>query len=339
MALSSTAKPKATPQDAHERGRGRNADVPTDVPKQGWLDVLSRTKQQLSEDNLTIVAAGVAFYGFVAVVPSLIALVAIYGLIANPSQVGQQIASLAQVLPGEVLPMLEEQMKRITSNNSAAGISALLGALIALYSTSNAVKAMITGLNIAYDELEKRSFVKLTLVALVLAVGAVVAAVLAIGLVAVLPSVLQRLHISGSTELVLNLIRWPLLVGGFMAALAVLYRFGPSRNHPQWRWVSPGAMVAAALWLLGSGAFSLYVSKVGSYDKTYGPLGAVVVFLMWLFISALAVLLGAEFNSELERQTKKDTTDDPEKPMGQRGARSADTVGPSRDEMREPRKQ
>jgi membrane protein len=338
MASASIEKPVATPEDAHEAGRGRNARSPADVPKAGWLDILARTKQQLGEDNLTIVAAGVAFYGFVAVVPALAATVAIYGLMADPSQVADQITALATVLPGETLPLLRDQMLRITSNDDAAGIGAVVGLLIAIYSSANATKALISGLNIAYDETEKRNFFKLSGIAIVLTIGGIIAAALAIALVAVLPSVLARLHITQGVELMLNIVRWPLLVGGYMASLAVLYRYGPCRNDAQWKWVSPGALVAAVLWLIGSGAFSLYVAKFASYDKTYGPLGAVVVFLMWLYISALTVLIGAEFNSEMERQTKRDTTEGPEKPLGQRGANAADTVGPSREELRAPKK-
>jgi membrane protein len=334
-----TDKPMARPSDAHERGRGRNARKPSEVPAPGWLDILARTKQQLTEDNLTIVAAGVAFYGFVSVVPALGATIAIYGLVADPANVTDQVMSLASVVPEEVMPMLQEQMKRITTNTGAAGFSAILGVLIALYSSANATKALISGLNIAYDETEKRGFLKLTLIAMVLTIGAIIAAALAIGLVAVLPSVLKHLNISGTVETVLNIARWPILIGGFISSLAVLYRFGPCRTDAKWRWVSPGAVVAAILWLIGSLLFSLYVSKVGSYDKTYGPLGAVVVFLMWLYISALSVLVGAEFNSEMERQTKRDTTEGAEKPLGQRGATSADTVGPSREEMRPVQKQ
>ncbi|MEO5957972.1 MAG: YihY/virulence factor BrkB family protein [Opitutaceae bacterium] len=337
-ASTSTEKPTATPADAQEGGRGRNAESPSDVPKAGWLDILARTKQQLGEDNLTIVAAGVAFYGFVAVVPALAATVAIYGLMADPSQVADQIAALATVLPGETLPLLRDQMIRITSNDEAAGIGAIVGLLIAIYSSANATKALISGLNIAYDETEKRSFFKLSGIAIVLTIVGIIAAALAIALVAVLPSVLTRLHITHGVERLLTIVRWPLLVGGYITSLAVLYRYGPCRDDARWKWVSPGAIVAGVLWLIGSGAFSLYVAKFASYDKTYGPLGAVVVFLMWLYISALTVLIGAEFNSEMERQTKRDTTEGPEKPLGQRGANSADTVGPSREELRAPKK-
>jgi membrane protein len=334
-----TDKPVARPADAHEPGRGRNATTPTDVPKEGWLDILARTKQQLGEDNLSIVAAGVGFYGFVAVVPTLAVTVSIYGLAADPAHVGDQIASLATVLPEEVMPLLREQMVRITANSQVAGIGAIVGILLAIYSSASATKALISGLNIAYDETEKRSFIKLNLIAIILTVGGIIAAALAVGLVAVLPALLERLNVTDKVELLLNIVRWPILIGGFVTALAVVYRYGPCRNDALWKWVSPGAIVAGVLWLLGSAVFSIYVSKFASYDKTYGPLGAVVVFMMWLFISALAVLIGAEFNSEMERQTRRDSTEGPEKPLGQRGATSADTVGPSREEMRAPQKQ
>lgn len=339
MAFASNAKPTAPAHEFHERGHGRHAETPSEVPARGWLDILARTRQQIAEDNLSIVAAGVAFYGFVAVVPALAAVIAIYGLVSNPASVAQQIEALARVLPGEVLPLLREQMLRITSNESAAGLGAIVGFVLALYSSSNAVKAMITGLNIAYDETEKRGFFRLTLGAFALTLGAIVGAVLAVALLAVLPSVLARMNITGGTETLLNWARWPVLVGGFMGSLAVLYRFGPCRHEAKWRWVSPGAITAALLWLAASGAFAYYVSHFASYDRTYGPLGTVVIFLMWLYLSAFVVLLGAEMNSELERQTKKDTTEGEPKPMGQRGAASADTLGPTRDELQAPRKQ
>lgn len=315
---------------SQEPNRGRNAEKPTDVPKQGWLDILSRTKQQLGEDNLSIVAAGVAFYGFVAVVPALAAVIALYALVADPAQITEHIASLAQVLPREVVPMLEEQMTRIGQDEEAAGVSLIVGLLVAIYSASRATMALITGLNIAYDENEKRGIIKLNLVALLLTLFALVGAVLAVGLVAVLPSVLSRLPIAGGTETLLSFLRWPVLIVGFMTALTVLYRFAPSRNEPQWRWVSPGAILATLLWIVGSVAFSFYVARFGGYDKTYGSLGAIVVFLLWLYLSAFVVLIGAELNSEMERQTLKDTTKGPPEPLGQRGAEAADTVGPAR---------
>lgn len=339
MAFVSSAKPDAASHEFHERGRGRHAHRPGQIPWRGWLDVLARTKQQIAEDNLSIVAAGVAFYGFVAVVPALAAIIAIYGLVSDPASVAQQIESLARVLPREAVPLLHEQMLRITSNDGAAGLSAIIGFLLALYSSANAVKAMMTGLNVAYDETEKRGFFRLSGIAFLLTLGAIVGAVVAVALLAVLPGVLERINITHGTEVLLNWARWPVLVGGFMAALATIFRFGPCRHDAKWIWVSPGAITAGVLWLAASGAFSLYVSRFASYDKTYGPLGTVVIFLMWLYLSAFVVLLGAEMNAELERQTKEDTTEGPPKPMGQRHATAADTLGPSRDELREERKQ
>lgn len=332
----SSEKPEAQPDDAREPGRGRNARRPTDIPAKGWLDILTRTWQQLNEDNLTVVAAGVAFYGFVAVVPALAALVAIYGLVADPAQVTDQVTALASIVPGEALPLLRDQMIRITSDNQAAGIGAAIGLGLALFSSSNAVKAMISGLNIAYDETEKRSFLRLTVLSLGLTLGAIMGAMLALGLVAILPSVLKHLHIASATETFLNLLRWPILVGCFLGALAVIYRLGPCRHEAKWKWISPGALVATLFWIAGSILFSLYVTHLGGYDKTYGPLGAVVVFLMWLYVSAFVVLIGAELNSEIERQTRRDTTTGPEKPLGERGAKAADTIGPARHRMPEP---
>jgi membrane protein len=328
-------KPTASPRrEARTRGRGRHADKPSDMPKEGWLDILARTKQQIGEDNLSIVAAGVAFYWFVAIVPSLIVVIAIYGYIADPAQISSHIASLTQIVPDEAMPLLEEQLKRITAQPPGAGIGAIVGLVLALYGSAKATKALIEGLNIAYDEREQRGFLRLNALAIVLTVGAIVGAIVAVTLVAVLPAVLQRLHLGGATEMLLNVLRWPLLIGGFMLALSVVYRYGPSRHDAKWRWVSWGAVTAALLWLIGSGAFSLYVSKFASYDKTYGPLGTVVVFMLWLFISAFVVLIGAELNAEMERQTLKDTTRDPDEPIGERGAKAADTVGPTREELR-----
>lgn len=318
--------------ETQEVERGRQADKPTEVPKKGWLDVLWRTKQQLDEDNLSIVAAGVGFYAFVAVVPTLAVVIAIYALVADAGDLGRHLDLLARVVPGEVMPMLQEQIKRITENNTAAGISAVIGVLLALYSSANATKAMITGLNIAYDEREKRGFVKLNLVALALTFAAIIGALAAVALVPVLPAALGSLGLSSRSESLISWLRWPLLVGLFLVGVATVYRYAPSRDKAQWKWVSPGALVAAALWIVGSALFSIYVTKFGSYDKTYGSLGAVVVFLMWLYLSAYTVLLGAELNSELERQTAKDTTDGQPKELGQRGAFAADTVGQSKEE-------
>lgn len=316
--------------NSEESDRGRQAQAPTQVPKKGWWDILWRTKQQLDEDNLSVVAAGVAFYGFLAVVPTLAVVIAIYAFVANAQDISHHLDLLERVLPAEVMPLIQDQVTRIANNNTAAGISAIIGVLLALYSSANATKALITGLNICYDEKEKRSFIRLNLVALALTIAAAVGAVASLALVAVLPAVLGNLGLSSSSETLISWLRWPILLGLFIVGVAVIYRFAPSRQTAKWRWISPGAVIAGLLWLVGSGLFSIYVTKFGSYDKTYGSLGAVVVFLMWFYLTAYVVLLGAEFNSEMERQTARDTTEGAEKDMGERGAYAADTVGPSK---------
>jgi membrane protein len=329
--ISDFRKPVIPPEQAgNEANRGREADEPHQLPKQGWLDVLSRTGTRISTDNISIVAAGVAFYAFVAVVPTLAAVIGIYGLVSDPSHVGSQVTAFARILPKEVLPVLEQQLTRITSNSQAAGISAIVGVLVALYGAASATKALIQGLNICYGEREKRGFIRLNAVALLLTFVVIIGAILALAMVAVIPALLENLSFGSAVDTILNWARWPILIAGFIFGLAVMYRYAPSRRDAKWSWVSWGATVAALLWVAGSALFSLYVAKFGSYDKTYGSLAAIVVFLMWLYLSAFAILLGAELNSEMERQTLKDTTEGPPKPMGERGAESADTVGPSR---------
>jgi membrane protein len=320
-----------TPGNAdRQQDRGRHADKPSDLPKRGWKDVLWRTKQQIDEDNLSIIAAGVSFYGFVAVVPALAAGIAIYALVADASQIGKHLDLISRVVPGEAMPLLTDQINRIVSDNHAAGWGALLGILLAIYSSSNATKAIITGLNVAYDEEEHRGFFKLNAMALALTLAAIVGALLVLALVAILPAALGYIGLTSGAEALVSWLRWPLLVVLFMTGLAVVYRFAPSRQKPRWRWVSWGAALSTFLWIVGSAAFSFYVTRFGGYQKTYGSLGAVVVFLFWLYLSAYVVLLGAELNSEMERQTVKDTTDGPPKDMGERGAYAADTVGPAK---------
>lgn len=333
MAPPTTPKPR--PRRAHrnpESGdRGRQAEQPSDVPPRGWRDILIRTKNEIVSDNLSIVAAGVAFYCFLAFVPALTALLGIYALVADPAGASRQIEQLASVLPQEILPLLKSQIERLVAANQAAGISAAIGLALALYGSTSATKALVQGMNIAYDEEEKRGFIRLQWVALVLTFGAIVGAILAIALLAVAPALLEHLHLSAQVETAVNWARWPLLLAAFMIGLSVLYRYGPSRHDAKWSWVSPGAATATVLWLFGSAGFSLYVAKIGNYDKTYGSLGALVVFLLWLYLSAFVVLVGAELNSELERQTERDTTEGGEKPLGQRAAHSADTVGPAQE--------
>jgi membrane protein len=321
--------PKENPARAGaEADRGRLADKPSDIPARGWWDVLRRTFGQLSADNLSIVAAGMAFYAFTAMVPALAATIAIYALLNDPATATGQIESMAHILPEQTRPILHDQLVRLTADNQAAGWSAVLGIGIALFGAMKAMIALMTGLNIAYHETERRGFVKLYGSALLLTLAGIVGVLLAISLIAVIPSVLRILGIDGAGQTAFSILRWPLLGALFAFALAVVYRYAACRDRPRWRWVSWGAGAATLLWLLGSAAFSYYLARFDDFSGTYGSLGAIIAMLMWLFLTAFVILLGAELDAEMERQTVRDTTVGPEEPMGRRGAHAADTVGP-----------
>lgn len=315
--------------------RGREARTPKQIPKRGWKDILLRTKDQITEDHIDIVAAGVAFYSLLSLPFLLSAMVSLFGLLADPAEIERQMSGLRGLLPGEAHTLISEQLRRISSQPSGALTFALVGSvLLALWSGSKAAKSLITALNIVYDEKEKRNFLFLTATAIGLTLLGVVGAIVAILLVAGIPAVVGRLGLPDTIESLATYARWPVLVLGALLGLAVLYRFAPSREKAQWRWVSWGSAFATALWITASALFSVYVSTVAKYNETYGSLGAVVVLLLWAYVSAFIVLLGAELNSEMEHQTEIDTTTGEPLPMGERGAEMADTVGEAREEKR-----
>jgi membrane protein len=306
--------------------RGRDATTPTDIPARGWKDVLARTVAESKSDQLALLAAGVAFFGLLALVPALLALVSIYGLVADPADVSRHVGDVLGAAPAEVRDMVEEQLRAVTERSSAsAGFGVVIGLAVALWSASSGMKHLIDALNAAYDEEEGRTFIKVRGLSLLLTLGAIVFVVAAFGVIAIVPAIVEG---------PLALLRWPLLAAAFAAALAVLYRYAPSRDEPEWRWTTPGAVVATVLWLVASGLFSIYASQFGSYNETYGSLGGVVVLMLWLFLTAAVVLFAAELDAELERQTRYDTTEGRDRPMGQRDAYAADTVGPTADEVK-----
>jgi membrane protein len=317
-------------RDQHQQedaDRGRQADRPSDIPKRGWKDILKRTVNRLRKDHISMVAGGMAFFIMLAIIPGMAAAIAIYGLAADPVQIQQQFESFKQMIPPQAFTLLKEQMQNIADSNEAAGWAAAISIVLALWSASKGIKALIEGLNIMYREAEKRNFIRLSLQALLMTLSAMVGAVIAISLIALLPAMLSFFGMDGVIERIVMYLRWPLLAGLFLLALDAIYRFGPSRDAAQWRWVTWGAAVATVLWLVVSGLFSFYVSNFDSYNKTYGSLAAVVILLMWLYLTSYVVLLGAEINTEMELQTAKDTTKGEPKPMGQRGAFAADNLG------------
>lgn len=313
---------------ADDRARGRAAERPSEIPAAGWRDIAMRVKDEISADHVSLVAAGAGFFGLLAIFPAITALVSIAGLVADPAALERQLEAAAGVLPQDAAQILQNQARKVAEGaGTGASLAAIGGVLLALYSASKGMKSLMEGMNIAYDEEEERGFVKLNLVALALTLFLIVGALIALGAVVAAPALLGKLGLSESVKGLVTWLRWPILALLTIVGLAVIYRYAPDRADPKWRWVSPGAVVATILWIVGSIAFSVYVRNFGSYNETYGTLGAAIILLMWLWLSTFIVLLGAEINSEMEHQTRRDTTTGAPRPMGRRGAIKADTLG------------
>jgi len=308
--------------------RGRSADRPSAIPASGWRDVLWRLWAQIGEDNVSIVAAGVAFYVMLALFPAITAFVSLFGLIADPGQVQAQFENLRGVVPDDAWSILNDQLTAVASaQTSNLGISALVGLVLALWSAGAGVRAMMTALNIAYHEREKRGFLRFYATAFLFTIGIALLGIISLGVIVIVPVLLNLIELGGIAPVLVRLLPWLVLAGFVAVALGVLYRYGASRAEPKTRWVSWGAILATVLWIGASLLFTIYVSNFGSYNETYGALGAVMVLLLWLWISAFIVLVGAELNAELEHQTERDTTTGRPKPRGERGAYVADHVG------------
>jgi membrane protein len=317
---------------AGEAGRGRRATTPGEIPWRGWRDVLWRTYQQVQEDRILSIAAGVVFYALLALFPAITALVSLYGLFAQPSTIQDHLAFLSTLMPAAAVTIVDEQITRVVSKgNAQLGFNFFIGLGIALWSANAGMKALIDALNIVYDEEEKRGFFRLNLVALAFTVGAILSLLLATAAVVALPLLLESLGLGHFTNSLIDYGRWPILMIGLIAGLAVLYRYGPSRREPKWKWVSIGSLLASVLWIAASAVLSLYFEKYAHYDATYGTLGTAIGLMMWMWITTIVILLAAELNSEIEHQTAADTTEGHPKPIGARGATMADTVGEAQD--------
>ena len=303
-----SAKAPAVPSAAKTRTEGGEGSaagggdaVPVDHPP-GLIGIGQSIFLRFSRDNATLTAAGIAFYLLLSIFPGLAALVSVYGLFGDPAEVGKQIAPFAGLLPPEAMKLLNQGLEGFirSSADSHMSLALITSLLLALWSARAAMSSIMVGLTVAYEEADKRSFVIQTLISLALTIGAVAFAVIAIFAIAVLPAVLALVRLDKTVEAALVYGRWPLLAALVVLGFAVLFRFAPYRSHPRWRWISWGSSVSTLLWLLGSFAFSFYVGHFGSYDATYGSLGAVVILLLWFWVSSLVMILGAEIDSELD---------------------------------------
>jgi len=307
---------------------GRLSRNPLQIPWTGWKDILWRTYARTGEDRLLAIAAGVVFFGLLAVFPAITALVSCYGLFANPATIGANLQTLALMLPEGSFQIVQDQIARVLmKGNTALGATFLFGLALAIWSANAGVKAVIDALNVVYEEREKRSFIRLNLLSLAFTTGGIAALLLMVSAVVALPLALDHVGLAPESQFIVSLARWPLLLVILLTALALLYRFGPSRQPARWEWLSVGTLAAALLWIAGSSLLSWYLSNFANYDATYGSLGAAIGLMMWMWMSAIIVLCGAELNSEIEHQTALDTTIGRAKPLGRRGAVMADTMG------------
>ncbi len=289
--------------------RGRDAETPTEIPAKGWKDILWRVKDEIAEDRVGLIAAGVAFYGLLALFPALSAVLAIAGLVMDPQQVTEQIRQLEGVVPSQVLEIITNQTKEVAGANSGGlGLAAVAGLLIALYSASKGTGSLMQGMNVAYDETESRSFFKKIAVQLGLTLFLILGIVIGLAATVVVPAILSLLNESRMVETIGTIIAWSIMFVLSIFGLGFFYAFAPDRDRPEFRWVTPGALTACILWLIASAGFGFYVANFGTYNESFGALAGVVVMLMWFWMSAFIVLLGAELNAEAEAQTRKDTT-------------------------------
>jgi membrane protein len=306
---------------------GVTARKPTEIPIRGWKQIVKRAWAENKADNMPIIAGGVAFFGFLAIFPALIALISIYGLVASPETVTRQVEELSVQLPQSARGLIAEELTSITSHSGGSlTVGLIVSILGALWSASSGVSNLITAVNIAYDEVETRSFLKRKLIALALTLGGILFFLITLALVAVVPVVLDALPLGVVGTILAQVIRWGLLLVVMAGSLAVVYRVAPDRDAPRFRWVSLGSIVVTVVWAVVSLLFSYYVNHFGSYDKTYGAISGVIVLMLWLYLACYLILLGAEINAEAEHQTARDTTAGHPEPMGERDATVADTL-------------
>ena len=298
---SGDASPATSDRRPLESCRGPSAAAPSQIPARGWKDILLRVYHGISEDRILLVAAGVTFYALLAIFPGIAALISIYGLFADPAAIASHLDTVASVAPGGAIDVLREQMTRLASQGGTTlGLSFLVSLVISLWTANSGVKADFDALNIVYKEDEKRSFIKLNAITLLVTLGIIVFILLSLAAVVVLPVVLNYIPLPGVTAFLVKIGRWPILLVLVTLALELLYRYGPSRTETRWRWVSWGSVFAAIVWLAASVLFSWYVATFGSYNKTYGSLGAIIGFMTWIWLSIIVVLVGAKLNAEIE---------------------------------------
>jgi membrane protein len=319
-----TKKEQREPDDVH----GRTAAHPKQIPRAGWRDIFMRVRRNLGRDNTSLVAAGIGLNALLAVFPALAVLVSIYGMFASPADVATDLGPFLSILPGDASKLLTDQLQTLTTpKNHTLGFGAVVATIVALWNSRQGMSALMTATNIAYNQREQRGFFRQTALSLGFSLGAMIIFVVMLLVGVAVPLLLQAAPIGRGVTVAVLVFRWVLLWSFAVLGFSLAYRYAPDRQPPKWRWVRWGSVIAATVWILGSLGFAAYVQDFGSYGKTYGALGGVIVLLMWFYLMGFTIVLGAEINAEMEHQTAVDTTEGPPAPMGERGAYVADTLG------------
>lgn len=268
----------------------------------GWVAIARESWARLGEDNIGLIAAGIAFYGLLALFPAIAAIISLWGLLASPGQIAALIANLSAYLPPSAAMIVTQQADALaTSTGNSLSLAAIGGIALSLYGAAKGTGALMQGLTIAYEETEQRGFFTRSFVALFLAFSLVLGVIAALACIVALPAFLAFFGLDSIGQIVVAVLRWPLLIALVLFGLAGIYRFAPDRKHPEWQWMSPGALIASGLWMAGTLLFAVYVANFGNYNATYGALGTVIILLTWFWLSAYCILLGAEINSVRER--------------------------------------
>ncbi|MDQ7734773.1 YihY/virulence factor BrkB family protein [Halomonas sp. SpR1] len=311
--------------------RGRCAQVPGDIPQRGWQDIVWRVVRAARRNRLTMLAAGVAFYALLALFPTIAAVISLWGLLFDPYEAGQQLYEISRFMPPDAAELIDKQAQQVVeSAKSGSFLGALAGLLIAMFIASKSVAVLVIGLNVVYGEAEERSLLHRAVVLVALTFGLIFMTLVSLAFIAIVPVAVNALAIDQPLNQILQWLRWPALLFIMSMLIALLYRYAPYRRSAQWRWLSYGTLLATVMWLLGSGGLSLYVRYFSTFSELYGSLGAVVALMLWFWLSAFVVLFGAEVNCEMERQTFNDTTIGEARPLGEREAFAADTIGAPR---------
>jgi membrane protein len=313
--------------DENKTVYGHQADRPRQIPAKGWKQILIRVKDKIPQNHIPIISAGIAFYLFLALFPALAALLSIYGLVMDPQQVQEQISQLSGILPEQGQQLLSENPSECCwSVRSGPWMGCGIKYFIKSLERQSGHKSFIEGVNIAYEEENRRSFIKETAISLLFTLAAIVLFIICITIIVAFPAFMGTLGLPEVLITVIDWVRWLILGLMVVFAIAAIYKFAPVRNNPRFNWVSWGAVIATLLWLVASWAFSFYVRKFGDFDETYGAVAAVIIMMLWLFLTSFLILIGAEINSEMEHQTSKDTTVGEPEPLGSRDAYHADRV-------------